>query len=257
MTRKPKTTRYRRSALGAVMAETVLVLPFIMLALVLIVYLGWNFRRIAQVTNMDRYAVWESVTPGAPGPDAQGLPQDMRNPQLNAAFFGLTGDEANDLDELRDDQGVRYLPEGHRALRDRQADEAFAYFDEFLGRSPAGLRQQFSARHDQSVNTELLGLSDFVRNGLGHSRLNGDWRFADGIRFNSERQQWEPGNRQVSPGQSLREVFFINLDDGLEPFDSNGNNLAGAIREFYLSYPGYVGPEIGATNREFQRGRFR
>ena len=228
------------------MAETVLVMPFIMLALVLIVYLGWNFRRVAQVTNMDRYAVWESVTPGAPGPDAQGLGQDIRNPQLNAAFFGLNGDQANDLDELSAVEGAGYLPQSHLDLRDSQVDEDFSYFDEFLDRNPAGIRQSFSATHSQSVNTELLGLSDLVRNGTGHSRLNGDWRYADGIDFNGERQVWEPSGRRVVPGQALREVFFVNLDDGLETYDSNGNRLAGAIRDFYLSYPVYVGPDIGS-----------
>jgi hypothetical protein len=245
------------------MAETVLVMPFIALALVLIVYLGWNFRRVAQVTNMDRYAAWEAATPGAPGPDAQGLPQDMRNPRLNTAFFGLTGDQANDLDELRggvddnDGQGVRYLPEGHRQLRDSQADGTYSYFDEFLDRSPAGIRQRFTATHSQSVNTDLLGLSDLVRNSQGHSRMNGEWRFVNGIRYDSNREQWVPGNRRVAPGEALREVFFVELDDGLEPYENNGNELAEALRDFYLAYPGYVGPEVGSTNREFFRRWFR
>lgn len=257
MNRKQTTTRYRRSTLGAVMAETVLVMPFIMIAIMLIVYLGWNFRRTAQVTNMDRYAVWESVTPGAPGPDAQGMAQDIRNPRLNNAFFGLNSDQANDLDELRETQGVRYLPEGHRDLRDQQADETYSYFDEFLERNPTGLRQRFSARHNQSMNTQLLGLSDLNRNSTGHARLNGDWRFANGVRYNSDKGKWEPGNRRVVPGESLREVFFAEMDDGLERYDDGENNLAGAIRDFYLAYPGYVGPEIGSRDSEFRRRWFR
>lgn len=239
------------------MAETVLVMPFIVLAIMLIVYLGWNFRRMAQVTNMDRYVVWDSVTPGAPGPKTQGLPQDMRNPQLNVAFYGTNKDQAIDLDELRSTDGVRYLPQGHEDLRDRQADETYAYFEEFLNRSPTGLRQRFSSTHNQSMNTELLGLSDLVRNGEGHSRMNGDWRFADGIRYNGSRETWEPWGRRVAPGESLREVFFVDLDDGLEPYDDGENNLAGAIRDFYLAYPGYVGPELGSRNSEFQRRWFR
>jgi hypothetical protein len=235
------------------MAETVLVMPFIMVALMLIVYLGWNFRRVAQVTNMDRYAVWESVTPGAPGPDAQHLAQEMRNPRLNNAFFELNGDQANDLDELNANNNNVYLPEGHRDLRDQQTDETYSYFDEFLERNPTGQRQRFSATHSQSVNTDLLGLSDLVRNSHGHSRMNGDWRYANGIRYNSDRAVWEPANRRVVPGEALREVFFVDLDDGLEPYDDNGNNLAGAIRDFYLAYPAYVGPEVGSSNSEYGR----
>jgi hypothetical protein len=253
MKRTNMTTRTRRRSLGAVMAETVLVMPFIMVAIALIVYLGWNFRRLAQVTNMDRYAVWEAVTPGAPGPEVQGMAQDVRNPQLNAAFFGLNNDQALSLAEWRNNDNVRYLPQGHRDLRDRQTDETYSYFDEFLDRSPAGLSQRFTARHNQSVNTDFLGLDDLVRNGLGHSRMNGDWRYANGVSYNSDLQKWQPARRRVAPGQALREVFFVDLDDGLEPYDNNGNNLAGAIRDFYLAYPAYVGPEVGSRNSEFGR----
>jgi len=235
------------------MAETVLVMPFIMVALALIVYLGWNFRRLAQVTNMDRYEVWESATPGAPGPGRQGMAQEDRNPQLNAAFFGLNNDQALRLNELRNTDNTRYLPRGHRDLRDQQADETYSYFDEFLERNPTGLSQRFSATHNHSVNTERLGLDDMVRNGLGHSRMNGDWRYANGIRYNSDREVWEPAHRRVAPDEALRAVFFVDLDDGLEPYDDNGNNLAGAIRDFYLAYPAYVGPAVGSNNREFGR----
>lgn len=239
------------------MMETVLIMPFIVVALMLIVYLGWNFRRLATVTNMDRYAIWESVTPGAPGPDPQGIADDVRSPQLNAAFFGLNKDEANTLSELRATEGVRYLPEGHRELRDQQTDETYAYFDEFLEINPAGIRQRFTATHDQSVNTDLLGLSELIRNSHGHSRMNGDWRFVNGIRYNGDLDKWQPNSRRVVPGEALRETFFAELDDGLEPYDSNGNNLAGAIRDFYLAYPGYVGPDVGSSNREFNRRWFR
>lgn len=239
------------------MAETVLIMPFIMISLMLIVYLGWNFRRLAQVTNMDRYAIWESVTPGAPGPDAQGISQAVRNPQLNSAFFGLTNDQAVTLDELRVTQGVAYLPEGHEQLRDQQTDETYAYFEEFLEINPTGIRQRFSATHTQSVNTDFLGLSELIRNSHGHSRLNGDWRFVNGVAYNADLEKWQPSSLRVVPGESLRETFFAELDEGLETYDDNGNNLAGAIRDFYLAYPGYIGPDVGSTNSEFNRRWFR
>ena len=238
------------------MMETVLVMPFIMLALMLIIYLGWNFRRLAQVTNMDRYAVWEQVTPGAPGPDQQGMQLDMRNPRLNNAFYGLNGDQAEELTELRENRG--YMPRGHEQLRDQQADETYSYVDEFLERNPRGINQRFTATHTSDVNIDLLGLSDLTRNGDGHSRMNGDWRYLNGVRFNSSKQKWEPANLRVTPGSALREVFYVDLDDGLEPYDDDSdNNLAGAIRRFYLSYPGYRGPEVGSNNSEFRRRGFR
>ena len=75
--------------------------------------------------------------------------------------------------------------------------------------------------------------------------MNGDWRYVNGIRYNGSKQKWEPSNsRRVVPGEALRDVFFAELDDGLEPYDNNGNNLAGAIRDFYLAYPRYRGPDV-------------
>lgn len=225
------------------MVETVIVLPFIMAVLVLIIYLGWNFRRQAQVTNMDRYAAWKQTTPGATGPAPQHIPTEMRNPRMNNAFYGLTGDQATRLDELRNNPG--YMPRAHERLRDRQADETYSYFNAFLERNPRGVQERFTATHEQINNAlERMGMADITRNAEGHGRLNGDWRYVNGIHYNSAFGKWMPANRRVSPGSAMREVFFAEMDDGLEVYDSRGNRLARAIREFYLSYPGYRGPDI-------------
>jgi len=235
------------------MVETVIILPFVMAVIVLLIYLGWNFRRQAQVTNMDRYAVWQRVTPGASGPNAQHVPAEMRNPRMNNAFYGLTGDQARQLDELRDNPG--YTPRSHETLRDRQADETYSYFNEFLERNPRAIEQRFTAKHDQ-INTALerMGMSNTTRDPKGHSRLNGDWRYVNGIRYNGGLSKWVPANGRVSPGSAMREVFFAEMDDGLEVYDSRGNKLANAIRNFYLSYPGYRGPDISRDRRNRNPG---
>ena len=241
---KPNTTRRSaRRSLGAVMVETVLVMPFILFIIVLIIYLGWNFRRQAQVTNMDRYVVWKQTTPGASGPDTQRLPTDLRNPRLNNAFYQLTSDQAIRLDE-RDNNGG-YLPKSYETLRQMQADETYSYFDAFLDRSPRAHHERFTAQHEQ-INDMLakLGMADITRAAEGHGRLNGDWRYANGIRYDGQSDRWKPAHYRVSPGSAMREVFFVDLDDGLEPYDNSGNKLAQAIREFYLSYPGYRGPDV-------------
>ncbi len=232
--------RTARRSRGAVMVETVLILPFIMVMIVLIIYLGWNFRRAAQVTNMDRYAVWEEVTPGAPGPDTQRQPDTMRNPRLNAAFYGLNGDLAETLDEHRDVR--RYVPQGHEDLRDSQADETYSYYDEFLERNRAALYERFSAEHEHIADLlESMNMSELTRNSEGHSRMDGDWRYVNGVRLLNG--QWRPAGYRVTPGQSLREVFYAEFDDGLEPYTDN-NRLADAIQRFYLAYPNYIGPDI-------------
>lgn len=246
MTQRNLTTR--RNARGAAMVETVFLLPFIMVVVVLLIYLGWNFRRMAQVTNMDRYVVWQQVTPGASGPSVQARDEEMRNPRLNNAFFGLHGDGAEALDELMRSGG--YTPEGHERMRDMQADETFSYFDAFIDSNPRAIREQFEAEHEHITDMlQEMGMSDMTRNFPGHVRLNGDWRYANGVRFDRQRGEWEPGGYRVSPGESMRDVFFAEIDSGLEGYDEGGNNLAGAIRDFYLRYPAYLGPDVKNDSR--------
>jgi len=242
-TKKTTRARRRRSALGAVMMETVFILPFIMVMIVLIMYFGWNYRRMAQVTNMDRYSAWQRATPGSPGPDKNNNDQDDANARLNHTFYDANNDLAQKLVEL--DRDLGYSPAGHETLRDQQVDETYSYFDKFLEINPRGIIERFEATHGQIVSTpEDFGLDDLTRNAKGHQRLNGDWRYLNGIRYNQEKQRWEPAHRRVSPGESLREVFFAELDDGLESYDNQGNKLARAIREFYLDYPAYGGPDV-------------
>ena len=230
------------------MVETVVVMPFILFVMVLILYLGWNFRREALVTNMDRYVVWKQATPGSTGPDTQGLPADLRNPRLNNAFYEINNDQAIKLNELSKNTG--YLPQSYQTLRDRQADETFSYFDAFLDRNPRGHHQRFTAKHEQINNLlKQLGMADITRNGEGFGRLNGDWRYANGIRYDGRSDKWKPAYQRVSPGSAMREVFFADLDDGLEPYADSGNKLASVIREFYLSYPAYRGPDVENDSR--------
>lgn len=225
------------------MMETVFIMPFVALSFALIIYFGWNFRRMAQVTNMDRYSVWQWVTPGSPGPNVQGIPAEMRNPRLNNAFYGLTDDQALRLDEYQSNRV--YRPIGHELLRDQVTDEAYSYFDAFIENNPKGLTQRFEATHEKFTEAfDDFNWSDLTRNAEGHSRMHGDWRYVNGIRYDSAADKWKPAHARVSPGESLREVFFAEMDDGLEPYDVSGNNLAKAIREFYLTYPQYVGPDV-------------
>lgn len=231
------------------MAETVLVSIVIAVMLLLVFAMGWNFRRFNQITNMDRYAVWERATPGAPGPDTQGLSSTMRNPRFNEAFFGHSNDKSDILDEHR---SRTYMPEGHEMLRDQLVDETYSYYEEFLDQNPRGIRERFSAEHSSfSLNYTgddsplAFDNSQAAKTEVGGSyRMQGDWRYVNGVRYNSGANKWEPAYQRVSPGDSLREVFYAEMDDMLEPYDNRGNKLARAIREFYLSYPGYEGPEV-------------
>lgn len=236
---RPRNRRRNRSQLGAVMAETVMITPILMIVIVLIMYLGWNFRRLERVTNMDRYEAWRQVTPGARGPQQAEV---LAHQPLNDAFYGDTSDQARIL-SAAGNRGRTQIPEAHRILQQQTADETFAYLESMLNSSPTNLYERFEARHDQ-VSPYLAALmSDLTRTRTGHRRLNGDWRYSNGITYNGEKQKWEPDGYRVTPGSALREVFFVELDEGLEPYTGN-NDLATAIRDFYTAYPGYRGPEI-------------
>jgi len=234
----PPTTRKRKQR-GAVMVETCIILPFLFIIFVLILYIGWNMRRIEKTTMMDRYEVWRQTTPGSQGPAQNNVAQHA---QLNDAFFGDTGDDAERLSHDLS-RGRTQIPEAHRLLQQQLSDESFAYYRSFLDASPTGIYERFEAQHRQISPLLARTMSDVTRNPTGHTRLDGDWRFGDGIAFNRDKQKWEPNGRRVVPGTPLREVFFVELDDGLSPYTSS-NPLAEAIREFYTRYPAYVGPEI-------------
>lgn len=223
------------------MVETVLILPFVMIVIVLLIYLGWNFRRLALVTNMDRYVVWDQVTPGAPGPGLQRLSTEVRNPRLNNAFFGLNNDNGLVLEEYRLNDG--YQPEAHEDLLQQQADETYSYFDAFIDSNPAGIRERMVARHDHLTDSlQQMGMADEMRNRFGHRRLNGDWRYANGVRYADDEVGWMAGGYRVSPARGLIDVFFAQIDDTLEGYDDN--EIARASRNLYTSYPAYHGPRV-------------
>ena len=243
--RNPARTRLgtrlgRRKTRGAVMAEMVLVTPLIMVVLVLILYFGWNMRRLARVTNMDRYVVWKQTTPGSPGPAGVS--------ELNDAFFGDNSDQASELDP-QDRSSRTAVPDAHIELLEELADESYSYYDLLLDDNPTGIYGRISVQHEQFSPLLERIMGDSLRNPTGHRRLNGDWRFADGVRYNTSKSKWEPNGRRISPGPSLRDIFFIDLDEELASSSENGNPLAEATRDFYTVYPGYLGPDI-PTRRE-------
>ena len=238
-TRRRNTNRRNRSRLGAVMVETALITPVLMVVIVLVMYLGWNVRRLQRVTNMDRYEAWRQTTPGSRGPTQADL---LGHQPLNDAFYGDVSDQARQLDESNG-RGRTAPPEAYDYLQQLTADETYAYLEEFIASSPTGIYERFEARHDQVSPWLARLMSDLTRTRTGHRRLNGDWRYANGVTYNASKGRWEPAGRRVAPETSLREVFFVELDEQLEPYARN-NELAETIRDFYSAYPPYRGPDI-------------
>ncbi|MEM1355977.1 MAG: hypothetical protein AAGH88_13975 [Planctomycetota bacterium] len=230
-----------RNRRGAVMVETVLIMPVLFVVFVLIFYLGWNIRRLEKTTQMDRYEAWRAAMPGSPGP---GHSHENGHEQMNDAFF--TQDTSDTATRIGLNASIgRSQYEAHDLLLTQLTEEDFAYYQDFIDTHPATVYARFEATHEPfSPMLTELGMSESTRNGTGFRVRNGDWRFADGIRFSSSRQEWEPGNRRITPNPALRNVFYAQFDEELDPLVGNQNPLADATQSLYLSYPGYIGPRV-------------
>ena len=91
-------------------------------------------------------------------------------------------------------------------------------------------------RHELRVGESTAALEQHAQGGVVGRQLN-DLSVASDV-----------GIIAASVGSTdvIRELWFMHpVPDALEPYANSGNNLARAIREFYLSYPGYVGPYVG------------
>jgi hypothetical protein len=219
---------------GAAMVEAVLVLPFILFILALIIYFGFQMERFQRATMMDRYESWLGAT-RAPGPSA-GLDNRGVN-DMNRLFFG------GDLADALIHEPTPYFPrEPHEYWRNTAGfnnSQAGTLADDYFDTFPRGRSSRFYVRHDTSIP-----LYDAFEGPLRHrhTRMDTDWRFVNGIRFDSE-DGWVPSEPRVTPGDSVREVFYDQFDGRLQVY-ADENDLAEAIRSFYLNYPGYGGPTV-------------
>ena len=244
----PRYPRHTQSRRGAVMVETVLITFLIMIVVVLFLYLGWSFRRLQRVTNMDRYEAWRATTPVTinPGLDL-GLrvnprrSADLAHQPLNETFYGDIADPARQLTAV--DNSRAPVPQAHRLIQEQTTDETPVYLEHFYAASPTGRLERFEARHNQSSPYLAAFMSDLAATRTGHRRLDGDWRYSNGLAFNAEKDKWEPAGYHVIPRPALREVFFAGLDDALLPY-TDDNGLAAGIRDFYTAYPRYRGPDL-------------
>ena len=230
----PKRPTSRRRRRGTAMIEAVIVLPFIFFTLALVVYFGFQIERLQRATVVDRYESWRGAA-RAEGPQASTL-NGRRTRELSETFFA--GDTpAELLIEGRD-----FFPrEPHTEWRNLVADEhaqagtlADAYFDGF----PRGRSVRFYTRHDTDIRM-LAAMQRPIRH--RHTRLDTDWRFANGLRLD-DKDGWVPDSPRVTPGQAVRTVHYGTFDGKLAPYTDNP--IANAVREFYGIYPPYRGPRV-------------
>lgn len=225
----PFAPRHRR---GSAMVETILALPVVLFFVVAVIGFGIGLRRLSPLRNTARFDSWRATTPGAPGP---------ADTQLGAAFYpkdtpaSLTrSNRDGSLDSAVDDPVRNALSGDAQALASR-------LFDRF----PRGMGSQFTVQHNSSLPIlAQLGFTGPVKRSA--YRLNGDWRFADGITYigapwAAYADEWHPtvtgGDARIAP--DVKELFLSPLDSSLP---AGGGTLSNAIRALYTWYPGYCGP---------------
>lgn len=216
------------------MVETILAAPVILFFAVVMFGFGVGFKRIAPAQNAARYDAWRQATRGAPGPKTDAA--------LAQAFY------PKDAPDTLGHGGYQYsFPASlNQPLIDAAAGDAQGLAQNLQDTFPQGVGVGISVKHQSTVDiVNKLGLMGAVTR--RHQRLDGDWRYAGGIGYNGSpaaayADGWHPhlDGRNVFEAESIRQQFLQQVDTGMQGL--SGNLLADGIRDFYLSYPGYHGP---------------
>ncbi len=219
-------------ASGTAMAETVLVLPFVLVVLALLFFFGMSFSRVERGAVMDRYEAWRHVA-RAPGPAAGG-----DDAVLNSLAYG--GNAATlDITRTRD-----FPPDAtelwHEAAANANAD-AGPLVQGMLDQLPTGVRVTQHVKHASTVPLyqKLMGTVHHQ-----HTRLDGDWRFVNGI--TKKDGKWQPAPPHVHNVAVLRDQYLLDFEKALKPHLDAENRLAQILHTYYTASPDYAGPDVDA-----------
>ena len=234
------------------MAETVLVLPVILLLLLMLLFYGISMARLQRASGQDRYEAWRRVHYGF-GPRAHGL-----STITNVPYEGIDHINTTFWKNGAEDIGYAYSRFFPDDTRDAMIDEAGRasldagdYTDQLLNHalphgSTFGFDTTFVHRSDL-LDTDTIS--------HGHTRIGSEWKYVDGVRqrHDGEWVQTQPYGRDdtewwrighVTPGDTIRYVFMEDLDQPLESPADSGNRIAIAVRGYYRWFPGYRGPDV-------------
>jgi hypothetical protein len=221
---------------GSAMSEFVLVLPFLIFFLALTLYFGRGVLRVQRDQVMDRYEAWREAGGGrGPAPDDRN-----QHWQLNQTFY--MGHAARIGYGVRDDLPTD-APDQWVAKAKDASDNAGRTAQEAADRFARGVTVQTTAAH-----TETVPLWKPIDRPITHhhTRLNTDWRHANGQWYLDPHGDWEPGDGgpwMLDP--VTRDTFFSTFDGDLRGYGDGGNFIATAVRDLYRQRPGYVGPTEG------------
>lgn len=249
--------RSTRRQCGAVMSETVLVLPLVFLFLGLTYYFGLGFTRAQRTTVMTQYEVWRQVGQGS-GPTSQ---WQIGHPQLNQTFHDGNATSINhrgtgsvfpedvleqfvSQPDTRDAQdlaaSIIYRPPG--GVSDNQH------------RYSHGHREGFSVNHPPPA-TLFQGLHGPIRR--THVRIGNEWKFS--LTPTASAGDWSGSGNHTAHLRGIRDAFLSDFDGRLDSIDGRndpeyddysqgpehvGSNFAAEVRRVYLRSPGYSGPTV-------------
>lgn len=236
---------------GAVMSETVLVLPLVFVLLALMFFLGATMTRLYRASAIDRYES-RRLTTQAPGP-ATGL--GMLNGHarvnvsshlteaLNREFFIGTADVIDGEVATGTPALVRTAMIDVAGMDASSAGDAAAELAaDVLDRRPIGLQANFRVEETLS-NAWMATLDSPVRH--GHQAAHHPWPYAPRVAYREQRAVWRHAATPiVTHTDEVVETFLGNLDDALSSFDASGNPLADPLRDAYRHTPSYDTPEL-------------
>ena len=210
------------------MMELVLVLPLLVLVVSLLFFFGINLRRYQATAAMDRYEAWRRVAEADSPTGASAFNTMFLKDQADRIDWTATNVYPGDaLDQWVDTTQTQSLDAG-------------AYLDTLLDTFPVGQRVAMDTTHASSIPLwqRLAGTISHQ-----HTRIGNEWKHRNAVTLDDD-GQWTYAGSRVHPAQVIRDVFLVDLDSQLQPYDDAGNGLASVLRRFYLSYPGYYGPEV-------------
>ncbi|MCC5830385.1 MAG: hypothetical protein JJU36_13150 [Phycisphaeraceae bacterium] len=218
---------------GTVMFEILLVLPFILLIVAVLLYLGHATLRMQRAKIMDRYEAWH-VADHAHGPSSESGPG---NEHINAMFQLGTAVSIN-----RDQAG------GHLRLALRMLQDHGSNINPDLGRMigeyhdafPGNVTVGFSTHHDHSGGGVLANFDGPISH--DHARIGNDWKFVNSFRRSSG--EWVHSGSGPWNLSRIQEVFYDDLDQAFQSL-AHQTIMAPHLRAWYRYRPGYQGPHVG------------
>ncbi len=225
---------------GAVMVETVLAMPVLLAAFVLMFWVGRVMVQSQRATMLERDAAWRvtveadaaTQSHASLNDDAQWL--DPR--ELNRLFHA---GRAFDIDvevERAPLYGAPRVWQDRARWRSLAAEQYLATLFEEL---PAAVQIDVRIRHGEGGAGGARRSVDRVAR-----RLDGAWHYTQP---NVDRSGTRDPRWHVEPLHVLRDRYLAGLDRELSALVLSGNPVAAALREICVAAPAYRGPDLGSV----------